>query len=252
MTAKISLIMTVYNRERYLKMAIDSVLAQTREDWELIIWDDGSTDRSVEIASEYSQDDSRIQFIAAKHLGRSKALKAATEKTTGTYLGWIDSDDALAPTALEETASVLDSNSNIGLVYTDYMVIDALGKIKGKGKRCQIPYSKDRLLIDFMIFHFRLFRRSSFEEAGGIYESFKYAEDYDLCLRLSEVTEVYHLNKPLYYYRNHPENISNEQRLEQIFCSRNAIAQALQRRGLSEQFEIDVQIVGRFSLRKKN
>ncbi len=251
MTAKISLIITVYNRERYLSPAIESVLAQTRTDFELLIWDDGSTDNSVTIAKQYAKGDERIKVVEAAHQGLTSSLKAAIAQTTGNYLGWVDSDDLLEPKALEETTALLDTRPEVGLVYTDYLDIDPNGKVLGYGKRCRIPYSKDRLLLDFMTFHFRLIRRSAFNQAGGIDDSFICAQDYDLCLRLSEVTEVRRIQKPLYRYRHHPESRSQQRQLEQIYCSRDAIAQALKRRGLDDQFEIEVQLIGRFSLKSK-
>lgn len=252
MTATISIIITAYNRERYLPKAIESVLAQTRRDFELLIWDDGSTDRSVEIAHDYAKLDSRVRVVAAEHLGQGHALKAAIAQTNGTYIGQVDSDDFLVATALEETAAILDTHPEVGLVYTNYIVMDEGGKIKSEGVRCRIPYSKERLLVDFMIFHFRLMRRKVYDQVGGINESFESVEDYELCLRLSEVTQVWHLQKPLYYYRNHKNSLSHHKQIDQILLSYKAITQALERRGLSDRFEIDVQIAGKFSLREKN
>jgi glycosyltransferase involved in cell wall biosynthesis len=251
MKVPISLVMTVYNRERYLTNAVESVLTQTREDFELLIWDDGSRDRSVEIARRYAKQDCRVRVVAAEHLGRTRALKAAIAETTGIYIGLVDSDDVLGLTALQDTTAVLDTQKEVGLVYTDYMVIDEGGRIRGSGQRCRIPYSKERLLVNFMIFHFRLIRRSVYDSVGGINESFEYAEDYDLCLRLSEVTEVRQVKKPLYYYREHDFNISHQQQIEQILWSQKASALALERRGLSDRFEINVRIAGIFSLREK-
>lgn len=246
----VSIVMPVYNRERYLGEAIRSVLASTHRDFELLVWDDGSTDASVDIARYYSLCDSRVKVVAALHQGQTRSLKAALAATVGTYVGWVDSDDLLAPTALDETTSVLDTQPEVGLVYTDYHVIDEDNRVKGLGQRCRIPYSKDRLLVDFMIFHFRLIRRDVFELVGGIDESFERAQDYDLCLRLSEVTQVFHVNKPLYYYRNHTQSVSCEQRVEQIMASKEAISRALVRRGLSERYFLDVQIVGHYYLRR--
>jgi glycosyltransferase involved in cell wall biosynthesis len=154
MPVLISLVITVYNRERYLSEAIESVLAQTRQDFDLLIWDDGSTDNSVEIAKEYAKRDRRIRVVAAEHQGRTPSLKEALAQTKGSYIGLVDSDDLLAPTALEETATVLEADPVVGLVYTDYMDIDRQGKVIGYGNRCRVPYSKERLLIDFMTFHF--------------------------------------------------------------------------------------------------
>ena len=178
------------------------------------------------------------------------SLQAAIAETRGAYIGWVDSDDLLAPTALKETAALLDAHPEVGLVYTDYLDMDVTGKVKGYGCRCRIPYSPQRLLVDFMTFHFRLIRRSVFNQVGGIDESFECAQDYDLCLKLSEVTQVERIRKPLYYYRYHSETISYGKRLEQIRDSQRAIALALKRRGLADRFEIEVDR-GRFCLRRK-
>lgn len=251
MSTQISLIMPVYNRGRYISTAIKSILEQTKPDFELLIWDDGSTDDSLDIARTYEKRDQRVRVVAAEHQGVTRSLKAAIANTTNPYIGCVDSDDLLASTALEETAAVLDTQPQIGLVYTQYLVIDEKGQVRGEGQRSRISYSKERILVDFMIFHFRLFRRSVYNQVGGIDESFACAYDYDLCLRLCEVTEVKQVSKPLYYYRSHSQNISHQQRIEQILYSREAIVRALYRRGLSNQYELDVQIVGKFSLRRK-
>ncbi|AFY41378.1 CHAT domain-containing protein [Nostoc sp. PCC 7107] len=227
----ISLIITVYNRENYLRLAIESVLSQTRQDFELLIWDDGSTDNSLEIAREYEKCDRRVRVISCQdNIGATRALKAAIAQTSGRYIGWVDSDDLLAPTALAETAAVLDVKPNIGWVYTDYLDIDENNTILSYGYRCLVPYSREALLNRFMTFHFRLIRREVLDLVGGIDESLAVVEDYDLCLRLSEVAEVEHIYKPLYYYRTHPETISRQRQQEQIKNSQLAILKARQRR----------------------
>ncbi|BBD62335.1 filamentous hemagglutinin outer membrane protein [Nostoc sp. HK-01] len=227
----ISLIITVYNRENYLRLAIESVLSQTRQDFELLIWDDGSTDNSLAIAREYEECDRRVRVIASQdNLGFTRALKDAIAETHGKYIGWLDSDDLLAPTALAQTAAVLDAKPNIGWVYTDYLDIDENNTILSYGYRCLVPYSREALLNRFMTFHFRLIRREVLELAGGIDEALATAQDYDLCLRLSEVAEVEHIYQPLYYYRTHPETISQQRRQEQIKNSQLAILKARQRR----------------------
>ncbi|WP_066382062.1 CHAT domain-containing protein [Anabaena sp. CA = ATCC 33047] len=253
MSPLISIVIVNYNRELYLGEAIASVLQQTWQDFELLVWDDGSTDRSVVIAQEYAQQDSRVRVVAAPHQGTVKARKAANAQTTGAYLGWVDSDDILAPTALAQTAAVLNHHPEVGLVYTDYIDINADGQVLGYGHRCQIPYSPQRLLVDFMTFQFRLLRRSVYEQVGGVHISASdYAYDYDLCLRLSEVTQVGRVQQPLYLCRLHNHSISATKRTEQILWSQKAIAQALQRRGLADKFAIDVELpAGRFILRRK-
>jgi glycosyltransferase involved in cell wall biosynthesis len=251
MIPKVSVIMTAHNRERYIGKAIESVLAQTYKDFDLLIWDDGSSDNTFAIACEYAKKDNRIRLAAYDHRGPVKALKEAIADTFGPYLCWVDSDDILESTALEETVAVLDSEPAVGVVYTDYRVIDANDVIKGYGRRCRIPYSKDRLLLDFMTFHFRLMRRFAYNQVGGIDDTLEMAEDYDLCLKLSEISSFKHLAKPLYRYRYHDQSLSHEKRFTQIECSRTAVTWALERRGLADRFELDVEIREKFTLRSK-
>ena len=229
----ISLVMTVYNREKYLEEAINSVLQQTRKDFELLIWDDASTDNSVAIAKSFSKQDSRVRVVVGKHSGHSKSLQSAIEATKGSFIGQVDSDDILAPNALDETAKVLEQNDQVGLVYTNHLVIDPDSNIIGEGARCKVLYSKEQILSNFMTFHFRLIRRTVFDLVGGINTDFIYAQDYDLCLRLSEVTEVCHINQPLYFYRAHAENISHQKRLDQTYFMEKAVSEAKQRRKMT-------------------
>jgi glycosyltransferase involved in cell wall biosynthesis len=116
MTVPISIVITTYNRERYLSAAIESILAQTKQDFELLIWDDGSIDRTVEIAQNYAKHDARVRVVIAEHQGRGLSLKLAIAQTTGTYIGIVDSDDLLAPTTLEETVCVLEQEPEVGMV----------------------------------------------------------------------------------------------------------------------------------------
>ncbi|MBW4510873.1 MAG: CHAT domain-containing protein [Scytonematopsis contorta HA4267-MV1] len=242
MSSLVSIIIPNYNRQHFLEAAIASVLAQTWQDFELIIWDDGSSDNSMKIAEKYAQKDKRVRVIAATHQGIAEAPKAAIAQSRGTYVGILDNDDLLAPTALAETVAILNYHPEIGLVYTDYLNINESGEILKYGNLCRIPYSPERLLIDFMTFHFRLIRRSVYDQVGGINPIFDCAYDYDLCLRLSEVTQVRHIHKPLYFYRNHSHNVSKLKKDKQILHSQQVIAQALQRRGLAEQWQISVEL----------
>lgn len=237
---KISLVMRVYNSALYLDKAIASVVTQTYQDWELIIWDDGSTDASVMIAQSWGIKDSRIRFYSASHQGLNSAWRAGYALCRGEYFGNVDSDDLLAPAALEETVDFLDKNPNCGLVYTDRFIIDSQGNNRGLDERCKIPYNPDKLLVDLIVFHFRLFRRSVFEAVGGISPEFETAEDYDFCLKVSEVGEIKHLQKPLYYYRVRTGQITQEQRPEVVRDSAKAINNALIRRGLAESYYLEV------------
>jgi GT2 family glycosyltransferase len=104
--------------------------------------------------------------------------------------------------------------------------------------------------VDFMTFQFRLMRRELFERAGGIDETMAGAEDYDFCLRLSEICEFAHVPQALYFYRAHGSSTSSSKRIEQILASREAVQRALVRRGLAADYEIRVRFMGRFKLRR--
>jgi glycosyltransferase involved in cell wall biosynthesis len=242
MPTPVSLAIAIYNRESYLPGTIESILTQTYPHFELILWDDSSTDSSLKIAQHYATLDARVRVVAAAHQGFTPALKSALALTVGTYLGWVDSDDLLAPTALAETVAVLDSHPDKGLVYTDYQLIDEQDQGVGMGGRCTTPYDKNQLLVQFMVFHFRLMRRSVFEQVGGIDRVSGLVPDYDLCLRLSEVTEFYPLKQCLYSYRLHAASMSEQKQQQTIQDSKQAVNRALQRRGLADRYELCVQL----------
>jgi len=250
--APILLVMPAYNRERYVAAAIKSVLAQTRGDFDLVVYDDGSTDGTLAAARGAAGDDPRVRVLSGENLGFPRTInRAAAEAPGGQYFGWVDSDDLLAPTALAETTAVLDANPAVGMIYTSYVAIDAAGNTRGPGKRCQIPYSPQRLLVDFMTFHFRLMRRELFDRLGGVDPTYATTPDYDLCLKLSEITEIRHVDRPLYAYRVHGAAMSQVDRLRLIQESRDAIRAALKRRGLEGKVELKLEVQAKFSLVEK-
>lgn len=242
----VSIVMAVFNQERYLAQAIASVVGQTYTNFELIIWNDGSSDRSLEIAQEYAAQNQKIRVIDAPHQGAAASLKGAYAAAKGIYLGQVDSDDILDWRALERTVPILEAYPAFGMVYTNHLVINAGGKVMKLGDRCAIPYSPERMLIDFMTFHFRLMRRSVYQLVGGIHQEYDSIEDYDLCLRLSEVTEIWHLPESLYYYREHSTNTTNTRYIEQLWKTQQAINAAIERRGLTDRYRLRVQVQARF------
>ena len=102
-----------------------------------------------------------------------------------------------------------------------------------------------------MTFHFRLLRRSLYDQVGSVEPWFTYAQDYDLCLKVSEVTLIYHLAKLLYYYRWHQSSVSCEKYLEQIRFSQQAVMNALKRRGPNQEIEVEVRLRPQFVLKRK-
>lgn len=238
--AKVSLLTTVYNRQDYVIYALKSALAQSEINIEIIVWDDGSEDNTINLVNKLAREDKRIKVYSSNHLGRAIALKKAHEQAEGEYFGWLDSDDILAADAVSKTADFLDSHPDIGVVYTNHSYIDFKGLLKGLGRRCLIPYSKQRLLIDFMTYHFRLMRRSVYQEVGGVDERFNRAAcDYDLCLKLSEITDFAKIEQVLYFYRIHSNRISVKRRSEQIELAKLAVKSALQRRGVADKLYLD-------------
>jgi len=246
----VTIVTTYYNRAGFLKETLRSLQLQTMTDWEAILWNDGSTDNSEEIAREIAGIDSRFRFFGGERIGHAQSLVRACAEAQGRYLGIHDSDDLLEPTALEETTAILESRPEVGMVYTDHVVIDGNGQRRGLGRRCQIPFSKDRMLLDFMTFHFRLIRMEVFAQVGGFDETYPLAMDYDLCLRIAEVTEVKHLSAPLYRYRVHRDSLSYQNRLEQIRCSHAAVVAAMKRRGLDREYECQLEVRSRHIIRK--
>ena len=243
--------MAVYNNRPYVAQALESIHRQTYQHWELLVWDDGSTDGSEQVIAEWARRDPRIRLVGGKHCGAAGAMATLTAASEGPYLGWVDSDDWLAPGAVELTVAALEQHTACGVVYTDYFDTDPHGRVHQRGHRCQVPYSRDRLLIDFMTFHFRLIRRTVYEQVGGVDASLPSAEDYDLCLRLSEITDFHHLPQALYYYRNHAASASYARRLEQIEWSAEVIRRAMIRRGLADQWDLHVELIGRFRMARK-
>jgi glycosyltransferase involved in cell wall biosynthesis len=247
----VSVLTTAYNTEKYIGAAIESVLAQTMADFEFVLRDDGSTDSTLEILKDYAKKDARIKIFSGPNTGMAAGTNELIKKARGTFIGLLDSDDLLAPTALEETVKVFQATPSAGMVYTDHYDMAEDGTVRGLGFRCKIPYSKERLLIDMMTFHFRMFRRSTFDLVGLLDSGLEAAPDYDLCLRVSEQCQIVHLPRPLYLYRVHDKSISTSQRLDQINESKLVVEQALKRRGLDREYELFVQLSSKFTLVKK-
>ena len=114
---EVSVIINCYNGEKYLKAAIDSVYAQTYEDWEIVLWDDASTDGSAEIASGY---DHRLRYFRGeKALSLEQARNRAIEEATGRYIAILDQDDMWMTYKLEQQIPLFERNQSVGLVFSD-------------------------------------------------------------------------------------------------------------------------------------
>ena len=200
MKRKVSIITPVYNSEKYIEETIKSVLQQTYTNIEVIIVDDGSTDNSGSICDSFSMLDDRIIVSHTKNQGPVRARNYAIGLATGEYILPVDSDDKIASKYVEEAVGILESNSNIGIVYCKAMLFG------DKTGLWDIPqYSLEGILIGNCIFATAMFRKSDWELVGGYSELMNDGiEDYDFWLSIIELGRgVYQIQKILFYYRKH-------------------------------------------------
>lgn len=248
----VSIAVPIFNSARYLPAALDSLLAQDEPRWEALLWDDGSSDGSGGIAADYARRDPRFRRLGdGGNHGNPRALAQALEQARGGFLGVLDGDDALDARALGAMLAFMQANPRLGMAYSQYLEIDEDGHELGPGGRFRIPYSAERLLVEFMTFHFRLIRAEVYRAVGGYDGSLDESADYDLCLRLSERTPIGHLPQPLYRYRIRRDSVSCGQRLRQVRTAFDAAQRALHRRGLADRYVLSLGARARHVLRPK-
>jgi glycosyltransferase involved in cell wall biosynthesis len=212
---KVSVILTVYNGERYLAEAARSVLQQTHTEWELWIVDDGSTDRSGAIAREFEHTDRRCRYRAIPHVGlpaytRNEGLRIAA----GEYVAFLDADDVWLPSKLEAQLEVISSHSGVELVYTNGYVLWG----EARSQEMLYPSSLARSCQRYAGLLWRdqvptssvLARTDSLREVGGFSRArhLFQVEDYDLWLRMAARRPLWYLDAPLILYRRHAGGIS--------------------------------------------
>jgi len=198
--SKISVLMANYNNSDYIEEAIDSVVNQTYEEWELVIVDDASTDDGLKVIERY-KNDSRIKiFQNSKNIGYIRTLKKLIQIAEAPILGILDSDDALKISALEDVMNVYENNPDIGFVYTKLIFCDSNLKPSKNELGKKMPQNKSNIRSRYTS-AFRTFRKKAYLKTSGLDKSMDYAEDRDLILKLEEVTKFYCVDKSLYLYR---------------------------------------------------
>lgn len=198
----ISVIMSVYNGERYLKESVRSILKQTFTNFEFIIIDDNSTDNSYKILRSFN--DNRIRIIRNNiRKGITKNLNTAIDIAEGEYIARQDADDISLPRRLELQLKFLKEKPDIALVGSAIFYIDDKGRIIGFRKVPSEP-TFDLLLQKNLFIHGSvIIRRKFLDEIGRYNELFKYSQDYELWLRIAKRYKVANIQQPLYALRIH-------------------------------------------------
>jgi glycosyltransferase involved in cell wall biosynthesis len=232
----LSVVMSVYNGERFLSQAVDSILAQTLGDFEFIVIDDGSTDRTPDILQGY--DDPRLGVVTQDHRGLIDSLNIAIAMTSGEYVARMDADDVSLPRRLELQLEYLQSKPPVAALGTQ---VEEIGE-SGEGIRSHYYPTKSKAIENTLLrggtalcHGSMMFRRDCFVAAGGYRRAFEHAEDYDLWLRLTESYEVENLPDLLYLKRLNLESVSFDNFLAQQRSAVHALECAQRRRtGLPE------------------
>ena len=203
---------TNYNYGKYIKQSIESVLVQTFQDFELFIIDDGSVDDSKEIIEQY-RNNPKINIIYQQNKGLNVTNNIAMRASVAKYIMRLDADDFLTPDALEIMVSTLENDTDLGLVFPDYYYTNDDGIITGEEIRHD--FDKDVSLFDQPAHGAcTMIRLENLRMLGGYNESFTCQDGYDLWIKFIMHYKVTNINKPLFYYRRHGNNLTgNEERI---------------------------------------
>ena len=213
---KVSIIMNCYNSSKFLKEALDSVILQTYSNWELIFWDNKSTDESATIFKGY-QDERFKYHLALQNTDLSEARNLAIEKAEGDWLAFLDCDDVWKSTKLElQVSSITDS---VGVVYSPFDIIlntnqkhNSLLNFLTKKITCEPhgPRSIYNKLLEsnFIIFSSVLLKKSLFAKTGGFSNNLVHNEDYEILLKSCFEFQAVCINEKAVGYRIHDTNNS--------------------------------------------
>lgn len=204
-TPRTTVYVTNHNYGRYLEQAIESVLSQTDQDFELLIIDDGSTDESRQILERYESRE-KVSVIYQQNRGLNVTNNIALKAARGRYLMRLDADDYLDPHALEVLATHLDKNPDVGLVFPDWYVVDEQGALLEVQRRHD--FAQVTLLDQPAHGACTIIRRDCLLELGGYDEQFRCQDGYELWLRFTRRFKVSNVNLPLFYYRRHGNNLT--------------------------------------------
>jgi glycosyltransferase involved in cell wall biosynthesis len=214
-----------HNYARFLRQAVDSVLAQTQSDWEIILINDGSSDGTADIMQEYADRlPDRVRIVHNETaIGLIKNANIAIEMARGTYVMRLDADDWLDENALLVMCHILDQHSEFALVYPNYVYVDELGRPIAVEQRKRI--GAEQHLHDLPAHGAcTMVRRRVLKTVGGYDEAHDRQDGYDLWLKICNRYKVENISTPLFFYRQHGSSLSRDD--EQLLEIRARIKQA--------------------------
>lgn len=214
--------MNCYNGQAYLKEALNSIVCQTYSNWEVIFWDNQSTDHSRNIFRQY--EDPRFNYYYSPvHTKLGEARNLAFSKASGEWVAFLDCDDIWLPEKLQSQIDLIKSGgAHLGLVYGQVLVLHShLDSNSGWGKRMR-KYTSNTLLrklpegyvfeklllINFIPLVSAVFKASLFKDLGGVDSTFEMSEDYELFIKISKVHAVSAVQDVVAFYRVHENNAS--------------------------------------------
>ncbi len=230
----ISVLLPVYNGQRYLRDAVDSVLAQTRADFELIAVDDGSSDATPAILREYAAADARVRVVSRPNRGLVHTLNEALALATAPYLARMDADDVCRPDRFAKQAAFLDARGDCVLVGSRVLVVDPAGlPIRTMcDERDHAAIDAAHLNCGWPLVHPAVMMRAdAVRRVGGYRDPYNTLEDLDLFLRLAEVGCLANLPDVLLHYRMHFASVTHSKEARQQQLRQAILDEAHARRG---------------------
>ena len=213
--ARVSIVIPAYNAAAYLPASLDSVLAQTFEDWEILLVDDGSTDHTRElIEARMPEFRGRLRYIYQKNRGLPAARNTALKHAAGQYIAILDADDVWLERRLERAVAALDQHPEAGLVHGPVRRIDASGRVIGEPARPPRRYLSGDIAEDIYTRRAHIlcptvtFRASCLRVTGLFDETMRATEDRDLWFRIASHYAVLYLDEILAHYRISPGAMS--------------------------------------------
>lgn len=216
---RVSVVIATYEAGRYLGAAIESVLAQTCPVHEIHVVDDGSTDNTQEVMSQFVGD-RRVHFHRQANRGQANAKNVGIRASSGDFIAFLDADDLWTPDKIAVQLPSFDTNPQVGVIYTNFAYIDEQGAFLETPKRDYYSgWISGRLLVDnFVNGMSSIVRRECFESEGLFDESLPMGIDYDLWLRLSARYQFLFIDRITYFYRKWPGQMSRR-REERMDCA---------------------------------